>query len=252
MEYRAIGSTGMKAGVIGLGAEYLDGKNYSLIEEVINAAMDSGINIMDLFMPGSRVRTDIGKAIAGKRDRWIIQGHICSTDVNEQYDISRDLPTCKRYFEDLLKCLHTDYIDVGMLFFIDDEESLKAVFDNGIVEYAQNLKQAGTIRAIGASSHNPLIARRLVESGALDLLMFSINPAFDLMPAQTKIDDMYSRIEEEKLNNLGVNPHRHSLYQLCEEKNVAITVMKSLGSGKLLSPEHTPFAQPLSVPQCLH
>ena len=33
---------------------------------------------------------------------------------------------------------------------------------------------------------------------------------------------------------------------------VGITVMKTLGSGKLLSAEHTPFAKPLSVGQCIH
>ncbi|MGI6170086.1 MAG: aldo/keto reductase, partial [Christensenellales bacterium] len=42
------------------------------------------------------------------------------------------------------------------------------------------------------------------------------------------------------------------LYQLCEQKDVAITVMKTLGAGKLLSPEHTPFSQPLTVAQCIH
>ena len=28
--------------------------------------------------------------------------------------------------------------------------------------------------------------------------------------------------------------------------------MKTLGAGKLISPEHTPFAQPMTVNQCLH
>jgi predicted aldo/keto reductase-like oxidoreductase len=45
---------------------------------------------------------------------------------------------------------------------------------------------------------------------------------------------------------------RAALYQLCERQGIAITVMKTLGAGKLLSPEHTPFAQPLTVAQCIH
>ena len=28
--------------------------------------------------------------------------------------------------------------------------------------------------------------------------------------------------------------------------------MKTLGAGKLISPEHTPFAKPMTVPQCIH
>jgi predicted aldo/keto reductase-like oxidoreductase len=90
MMYRAIGKTGMAAGVIGLGAEHLDGKPFQTVDEVIGAAMDHGVNMMDLFMPGEAVRSNIGRALKGKRDRMLIQGHICSTDVNEQYDQSRD------------------------------------------------------------------------------------------------------------------------------------------------------------------
>lgn len=59
----------------------------------------TGINLMDLFMPGEEVRSNIGRALAGRRDRMMIQGHICSVDLNRQYDISRDLATCRKYFE---------------------------------------------------------------------------------------------------------------------------------------------------------
>jgi len=251
MQYRPIGKTGMSASVIGLGAEHLDNKPYETVETVIHAALDQGINIMDLFMPRETVRTNIGRALAGRRDKMLIQGHLCSTNNNEQNDISRDLPTVKKYFENLFRCLATDYIDIGMLFFIDTEKDFTAVFENGIVRYAQDLKQQGRIRAIGASSHNPAIARRLVETGVVDLLMFSINPAFDMIPAETYLIDIISEDKawdfEKKLDR-----DRAGLYQFCEQREVAITVMKTLGSGKLLSPEHTPFAQPMTVAQCIH
>ncbi|MDR1803628.1 MAG: aldo/keto reductase [Treponema sp.] len=251
MQYRPIGKTGMSASVIGLGGEHLDNKPYETVETVIHAALEQGINIMDIFMPGETVRTNIGQALAGRRDKMLIQGHICSTDINEQYDTSRDLPTAKKYFEDLFRCLKTDYIDIGMLFFVDTEKDFTAVFENGIVRYAQDLKQQGRIRAIGVGSHNPAIARKVVETGVVDLLMFSINPAFDMVPAETYVIDIMMEDKawdfEKKLDR-----DRASLYQLCERQGIAITVMKTLGAGKLISPEHTPFAQPLTVAQCIH
>lgn len=251
MEYRRIGATGMEASVIGLGAEHLDNKPYEVVEETIHAAMEHGINIMDMFMPGREVRTNIGKALAGNRDKFIIQGHIGSTDQNQQYDISRDLPTCKRYFEEMLHCLGTDYIDCGMLFFIDSEKDFDKIFNSDIATYAQQLKQQGTIRAIGASSHNPVIARKVVETGIVELLLFSINPAFDMVPATT---DVLSTFEDSFTEDVykGIRPERLELYQLCERRDVAITVMKTLGAGKLLSKEHTPFAWPMTVGQCIH
>jgi predicted aldo/keto reductase-like oxidoreductase len=249
MQYRPVGSTGISAGVIGLGTEHLDNKPLSTVDEVIGIALDQGINMMDLFMPGETVRTNIGKALAGKRDKMHIQGHIGSTDINEQYDVSRDLGICKKYFENLLRCLRTDYIDFGMLFFIDSEKAFTKVFEGEILKYAQELKKQGTIRAIGASSHNPIIARRMVETGALNLLMFSINPAFDMAPRGV---DVLDHIDDNFNYEKNLDSDRAALYRLCEQRGVGITVMKTLGAGKLLSREHTPFSEPLTVGQCIH
>ena len=187
MIYRPIANTGMSASVIGLGAEHLDNKPYKAVESVINAVLDQGINIMDLFMPGDTVRQNIGKALAGRRDKMLIQGHICSTDIKEQYDISRDLKTIKKYFENLLRCLDTDYIDFGMLFFVDSEKDYADVFEGDALPYALDLKKQGRIRAIGASCHNPVTARRMAETGLIDLIMFSINPSFDMTPANADV-----------------------------------------------------------------
>jgi predicted aldo/keto reductase-like oxidoreductase len=250
MQYRTIGKTGMSASVIGLGAEHLDNKPYETAETVINTAIEQGINIMDIFMPGQTVRENIGKILKGRRDKVLIQGHICSTDIKEQYDRSRDLPTVKKYFENLFRFLNTDYIDFGMLFFIDTEKDFSDVFETEILRYAQDLKQQGRIRAIGASSHNPLLAKKVVETGIVDLLMFSINPAFDMASANTYVLDYLEKgvMDFEK----KFDKDRAALYQLCEKRGVALTTMKTLGAGKLLSPEHTPFAKPMTVAQCIH
>ena len=56
MQYRSIGKTGMSASVIGLGAEHLDNKPYETVEIIINAALEQGFNIIDVFMPGRTVR----------------------------------------------------------------------------------------------------------------------------------------------------------------------------------------------------
>lgn len=252
MQYRQIGATGMAASIIGLGLEHLDRKPYAVVESTIHAALDHGITIMDAFMPGEEVRRNIGRALKGRRDNVLLQGHIGSVDINEQYDISRDLPTCKRYFEDLLRFLGTDYIDFGMLFFLDTEEAFTQVRENGILEYVQDLKQKGVVRAIGASSHNPAIARNVVETGVVDLLMFSINAAFDMTSAGVDVLDTLQDGFAGQRYEEGIDPARMDLYRLCERNGVGITVMKPLGAGKLLSAEHTPFVRPMSVGQCLH
>lgn len=250
MNYRNLGKTGMSASVIGLGAEHLDGKPYAVVEETIQAALEHGINIMDVFMPGDEIRRNIGKALGSDRKRMIIQGHVGSVDLQQQYDISRDLDTCKRYFENLLDALETDYIDVGMLFFMDSDEALDQIYTNGIVDYVLGLKKQGVIRAIGASAHNPNTARKLAETGLIDLLMFSINPAFDMTPDGTDVLSTFGELSKQQY--VGIDPVRAELYRYCEQQQIAITVMKTLGGGRLLSAEHSPFKKPMCVAQCIH
>ena len=251
MIYRPIGKTGMNASVIGLGAEHLDNRPYAQCEEVIDAALESDINIIDVFMPGTPVRENISRALKGRREKILLQGHIGSVDIREQYDRTRDVAVCKKYFDNLLRSFKTDYIDLGMMFFIDTEEDYRDVFETGYISYVQNLKQEGKIRAIGASSHDPKMAARIVETGTIELLMFSINPAFDMLPPDVYILDILG----EKLDGgmlAGMDPKRAHLYQLCENRGVAVTTMKTLGAGKLLSPDFSPFGGALTVGQCIH
>lgn len=251
MIYRPIGKTGMSAGIVGLGAEHLDNCPYSQCEEVIGAALEHGMNMIDVFMPGTPVRENISRALKGQRDRVLLQGHIGSVDIREQYDRTRDVPTCRKYFENLLRSFKTDYIDLGMMFFIDTEEDFQGVFETGYIDYVQNLKKAGTIRAIGASSHDPAMAARVVETGVVELLMYSINPAYDMLSSDINIQTVLGeKIEKERLS--GMDPARSHLYRLCESRGVAITTMKTLGAGKLISPEFSPFDLPLTVGQCIH
>jgi len=179
----------------------------------------------------------------------MIQGHIGSTDINQQYDISRNLPTVQRYFEDLLRIF--GHIDFGMMFFIDSEDDYKGVFETGFADYVLKLKRDGDIGHIGFSSHNPLTAIRAINTGLPEMLMFSINPAFDMLPAGEYVFDHFDKGFGTELFR-GIDPKRAELYKLCEQKQIGITVMKTLGAGKLISPEHTPFEKPMTVQQCIH
>jgi len=250
MIFRELGKTGRQASVIGLGCEHLDGKPYEQVKSVIDAALERGINIFDVFMPGTEVRENILKALGSRRKDAMIQGHICSTNVGQQYDISRDMPLVQKYFEELLR-LCGGYIDFGMLFFIDSDDDYRKVFETDIAGYALKLKEKGDIEHIGFSSHNPVTAIKVINTGLPELMMFSLNPAFDIIPTgENVLTLMENGLNAENLS--GVEPKRAELYRLCEQKNVGITVMKALGAGKLISPEHTPFSRPLTVPQCVH
>ena len=182
LQYRELGKTDKQVSIVGLGCEHLDNKPYEQIKDVIDAALSYGVNILDVFMPGKEIRENIAKALGSNRGGIMIQGHIGSTDVNQQYDISRDIPAVKRSFEDMLR-IFGGYIDFGMMFFIDSENDYKNVFETEFADYVQHLKQEGCIGHIGFSSHNPITAMKAIETGLPEMMLFSINPAFDILPS---------------------------------------------------------------------
>ncbi len=254
MNYRKLGRTGMTVSEISLGCEHLQGKSYELIKSVIDAALDAGVNFLDVFMSEPDVRTNIGKALLGRREKVMIQGHIGSCWVDGQYKVSRDIGECVTYFEDLLERLQTDYIDVGMLHFVDKETDWDALEQSEMMKYALSLKEKGVIRAIGMSSHNPVTAKKAVESGLIDVLMFSLNPAYDLVPGDRDMTEVFAEVltgTKQDFSGLTLEPARAKLYRACEEYGTAITVMKALAMGTLLSEERSPLGIALTEAQCI-
>ena len=130
--------------------------------------------------------------------------------------------------------------------------------------YAQQLKVAGTIGHIGMSTHNPAIAQRAAESGVIELIMFSCNPAFDMLEAGVSIDDLFKdetfadaaaagpEGSTARVVRDGISPERARLYATCEERGVGLTVMKGYAGGRLLTAEASPFGVALTPTQCLH
>lgn len=250
MNYRILGRTGLKVSEIGLGGEWFNGLSLEESTAIVDAAEQNGINYIDIFMPQAPTRDHLGGALKGRRDKFIVQGHLCTIYEDGQYTRTRDIEKTKRSFQDLLNRLQTDYIDVGMIHYVDSEEDFRTVFDGPVLKYAQELKEKGVIHHIGMSSHNPHIALKAVESGVVDVLMFSINPAYDMESADTDIYDLMEFKGMEQ-GGLVVDEARQRLYSACEAAGVAITVMKPLGAGTLLKAESSPFGVAMTVPQCI-
>ncbi|MBC8570494.1 aldo/keto reductase [Oscillospiraceae bacterium NSJ-54] len=252
MTRRPLGKSGVLVSQVGLGCEHLQGMEAGAIRAVVDEALKQGMNIFDIFMSEPQVRTDIGSALAGRRDQVLLQGHIGAAWLNGQYCRTRKIDECEHFFEDFLVRLRTDYVDIGMLHYVDTPADFEAVFHSPVIEYAKRLKKEGVIRLLGMSSHDPGVARMAVETGLIDVLMFSINPSFDLAPAGTDLDGLFGGITERREGVAGINAAREQLYRTCERMGVGITVMKPLGAGRLLSADTSPLGVSLTPAQCVH
>ena len=250
MNYRRLGKTGLMVSEIGFGGEWLEKHSVEESTALIRYAGEHGINIIDCWMSDPKSRDIIGLGIAGQREQWYIQGQIGSIWKDGQYARSRDLTYVKPAFEDLLTRMKTDYIDLGMIHYIDSMDEWFGIQDSDFLRYVFELKEKGTIRHIGLSSHNPRVAKAAAESGYIEMILFSINPAFDMMPPGENIEDLFA--DQYDGNLAGIDPERAELYRVCEREDVGLTVMKCYGGGRLLNASASQFGVALTPVQCIH
>jgi len=239
MEYRQLprGAAHEKFSVIGLGLGGIGTTPADEIEAIIRKAIDNGINFFDMCTAGATY-APFGRAIHGQREKVFLQVHFGAV-YNEQgeYGWCRDFDTIKKTFLWELETLGTDYVDFGFLHCVDEDEDFEKLIQIGVLDYIKELKTQGVVRHIGFSSHTPAVANRLLDTGLMDMMMFSINPAYD-----------FEKGDEYGIGSVG---ERFSLFQRCQKEGVGISVMKPFFAGQLLSADRSPFGVALTHTQCM-
>ncbi|MDE7170919.1 MAG: aldo/keto reductase [Oscillospiraceae bacterium] len=240
MEYRQLphGSENERFSVLGLGMGGIQKAPDVEIEQVIRTAVDHGINFFDLCGGGSSVYAPFGRAIAGQREKVFFQLHFGAV-YNEkgEYGWSRDLRQIKETFAWELETLGTDYADFGFLHCVDEVDDFEKLKSSGILDYVQEMKANGKVRHIGFSSHSPSVAHQVLDTGLMDLMMFSLNPAYDL--------------EQGDELGIGSTSERAGLFRRCEAEGIGISVMKPFHGGKLLDAKTSPFHVAMTRYQCI-
>ena len=239
MEYRKLphGTEREKFSVLGLGMGGIGLTPPEEIEAIVRKAMAHGINFFDLCTAGATY-APVGRAIRGKREEVFLQCHFGAVyDENGEYGWCRDFDTIQKAFHWELETLGTDYVDFGFLHCVDELEDFDKLCEIGVLDLLKELKAQGVVHHIGFSSHTPEVANRIIDTGLIDMMMFSINPAYDF----------------EKGDNLGIGSvkERFELFRRCQREGVGISVMKPFFAGRLLSADQSPFGTALTHSQCL-
>ncbi len=187
MILRDLGKTGLKVGEIGLGTEHLKRASKETIISIVDKAIENGINYFDLIFNFHAYLDSFGAAFRGRRDRVILTSHLGSAERKGQYFKTRSVRKCESTLLSALSRLGTDYIDIANVHYVKDMKEFEEISsDHGVLELAHRLKEEGTARLVGISTHDVSVVKKAAESGRFDVVTFQVNMANNALPGRTE------------------------------------------------------------------
>jgi predicted aldo/keto reductase-like oxidoreductase len=103
---------------------------------------------------------------------------------------------------------------MGFLHCVDEDSDYDDLVTSGVLNYLKEMKKAGKVHHIGFSSHTPSVANIIIDTGLVDMMMFSINPAYDF--------------EEGDEYGIGSVSELAQLFRRCERDWIWINCLDSL------------------------
>ncbi|MCZ6891288.1 MAG: aldo/keto reductase [Chloroflexi bacterium] len=203
MEYRRLGSSGLKVSAVGLGTNNFG----SRMEEkqsidLVHHALDIGVNFIDTanIYGTSLSEQYIGKAIKEIRDKLVIATKVSGPQGKGPNDEGGSRAHIMREVENSLTRLQTDYIDLYQMhwWFADTpiEETLRALDD---------LVRQGKVRYIGCSNYTPWqICEAVWTSRTLHLGSFvSVQPEWSMLNREIEQE----LVPFSQAYNIGILPY---------------------------------------------
>jgi aryl-alcohol dehydrogenase-like predicted oxidoreductase len=144
-----------------------------LVPDDVFHAIDQGIDFLN--WPGLAEGPDGGDAIStavaslgARRQEVVVCAQFGARTASEAADELRGV----------LTSLKSDYVDILTLYYVEHaDEWDELIAPGGVLRYLEDARRDGVVRKIGVTSHQRPLARAMVESGRLDVLMIRYNAA---------------------------------------------------------------------------
>lgn len=213
MQYRTLGSTGLRVSVVGIGTWQFGGewgRTYTQADAdaIFDAARECGINLVDTAECYGDHTSErlVGAAIERDRKHWIVAtkfGHKFHEPFNRSEP--RTPEDCLRQLEDSLRALRTDYVDLQQYHSWGDAQ----FFDDDVLAALVKAKDQGKIRFIGNSVGSNTNVRQVQASKARGIETIQI---------------IYNRLDRAPEN---------TTFPICIEQNLGVLARVPLASGYL-------------------
>jgi aryl-alcohol dehydrogenase-like predicted oxidoreductase len=206
MEKRKFGKTDMEVSVLGFGgAEIGQDVTQEDVNELLNAAIDAGLNVIDTAAAYNASEKLIGEAVGKRRKEFYLFTKCGALDGFTRYDWSKK--GVVETIESSLRNLKTDYLDIVQLHSCSSEELRRG----DAIEGLQRAQEKGYTRYIGYSGDNDA-AKTAIDLNVFDSLQTSVSIA-----DQTPIDENIPLAVEKDLGIIAKRPIANAVWRFKEK-----------------------------------
>ncbi len=204
MEKRKFGKTDLEFSVLGFGGAEIGfnpNQTQADVTELLNSALDAGLNLVDTAAAYKTSEKMIGEAVGKRRREFYLITKCGALDGFIRFDWSKKgiLET----IEQSLRNLKTDYLDIAQLHSCDADELRRG----DAIEGLQRAVEKGYTRYIGYSGDNE-DARMAIEMDVFDSFQTSVNIA-----DQTPIDGNVALAASKNLGVIAKRPIANAVWR---------------------------------------
>jgi aryl-alcohol dehydrogenase-like predicted oxidoreductase len=203
MEKRKFGRTDMEFSVLGFGGAEIgwNGESAETVAELLNSALDAGLNVIDTAAAYKTSEELIGKAVGHRRKDFYLLTKCGALDAFTREDWSKKgiLET----IETSLRALKTDHLDIAQLHSCSAEILRRGEAIEGLLR----AQEKGYTRFIGYSGDNE-DAKYALEQDVFDSLQTSVSIA-----DQSPIDGNIPRAAEKGLGVIAKRPIANAVWR---------------------------------------
>lgn len=200
---RLLGRTGLKVSSMGLGGMGVMDERHEDLDsrlEIINAALNQGINFIDTARSYFDSEEIIGHVLKNRRDEVYI--------ATKTY--LRSAKGAEKELQESLEKLQVKKIDLYQIHHVQYMKEFEKIMEpGGAMETVKSYQKHGVIDFIGISSHNPHILSEILESDLFDTVQFP-----------------FSVVEREHYDNIR---------DVVKRRNIGTIIMKPLAGGNVKS-----------------
>lgn len=202
MQQVTMGKTGLQVSPLGMGVIAISRVEWQESIDIVRGVRDLGINWFDTAQAYGDTELRLGEALRDVRDEVII--------VSKSGASTPDKLAAQ--FDDRLKRLGTDHLDVFLFHNISAVEDDSFFSPGGLLEVAEDAVRAGKVRFLGFSAHRVGRAIKALGVPSFSVAMVPIN-----FISREFVDGEFMT--------------------LARERNVAVLGMKPMGGGRIEDPE---------------